>query len=261
MAARWSAGSDSPETAHPRAPSLLSFPNPCKTADMPSLPSPTQPATITIEPLEVRSTSLAEQAYGRLRMLILDRQISAGSPLQEARLADELGISRTPMREALVRLAGEGLLVRRDARSYAVRALGTKEYFDCMRAREVLECEAVALAAPRIDLDELEAFAAETKKLAGGKHAETEHWHLDDRFHLFIANASGNVVFPRLIEELRVNARLFRLHSPLHRQPENHDEHGEIIEALRVRDSEAARQAMRSHLRSLQDDVRRALLE
>jgi DNA-binding GntR family transcriptional regulator len=55
---------------------------------MPSLPSPAQPATITIEPLEVRSASLAEQAYSRLRTLILDRQISAGSPLQEGRLAD-----------------------------------------------------------------------------------------------------------------------------------------------------------------------------
>ncbi|RYF79243.1 MAG: GntR family transcriptional regulator, partial [Comamonadaceae bacterium] len=193
---------------------------------MPSLPSPAQPATITIAPLEVRSASLAEQAYERLRTLILDRLIHAGAPLQEGRLADELGISRTPMREALVRLAGEGLLVRRDARSYAVRALGTKEYFDCMRAREVIECEAIALAATRIDPAELDRLHAEIEALNVGEHDEIEHWHFDDRFHDFIAKGSGNVVFPRLVEELRVNARLFRLHSPLHRQRENHDEHG-----------------------------------
>src|ERR1700741_2328662 len=102
---------------------------------MPSLPSPAQPATITIAPLEVRSASLAEQAYERLRTLILDRQISPGRPLQEARLAEDLRISRTPMRESLVQLGGEGVLVRRDARYCAVRARGTKEYFDCMRAR------------------------------------------------------------------------------------------------------------------------------
>src|SRR6218665_2506263 len=109
---------------------------------MPSLPSPAQPATITIAPLEVRSASLAEQAYASLRTLILDRKISAGSPLQEGRPAEELRVSRTPLRE--------GLLVRRDARSYAVRALGTKEYFDCMRAREIIEGEAIVLAVDKI---------------------------------------------------------------------------------------------------------------
>ncbi|MEO5738766.1 MAG: GntR family transcriptional regulator [Variovorax sp.] len=228
---------------------------------MPSLPSPAQPATITITSLEVRSASLAEQAYERLRTLILDRKIFPGSPLQEGRLADDLGISRTPMREALVRLAGEGLLVRRDARSYAVRALGTKEYFDCMRAREVIEGEAIALAATRIDAADLDRLQAEIEALNAGEHDETEHWHFDDKFHVFIATASGNVVFPRLVEELRVNARLFRLHSPLHRQRENHDEHGDIIGALRARDPERARQAMREHLRSLQEDVKRALID
>jgi len=228
---------------------------------MPSLPSPAQPATITIAPLEVRSASLAEQAYARLRTLILDRKISAGSPLQEGRLADELRISRTPMREALVRLAGEGLLVRRDARSYAVRALGTKEYFDCMRAREIIECEAIALAVDKITEAQLDELDADLKTLDAGVHDEIEHWHFDDRFHQLISSASGNVVLPRLVEELRVNARLFRLHSPLHRQRENHEEHGEIISALRARDPDRARAAMRAHLRSLQEDVKRALVD
>ena len=228
---------------------------------MPSLPSPAQPATITIAPLEVRSASLAEQAYASLRTLILDRKISAGSPLQEGRLADDLRISRTPMREALVRLAGEGLLVRRDARSYAVRALGTKEYFDCMRAREIIECEAIVLAVDKITEAQLDELDADLKTLDAGVHDEIEHWHFDDRFHQLISSASGNVVLPRLVEELRVNARLFRLHSPLHRQRDNHEEHGEIISALRARDPERARAAMRAHLRSLQEDVKRALVD
>jgi DNA-binding GntR family transcriptional regulator len=172
-----------------------------------------------------------------------------------------LRISRTPMREALVRLAGEGLLVRRDARSYAVRALGTKEYFDCMRAREIIECEAIALAVDKITEAQLDELDADLKTLDAGVHDEIEHWHFDDRFHQLISSASGNVVLPRLVEELRVNARLFRLHSPLHRQRENHEEHGEIISALRARDPERARAAMRAHLRSLQEDVKRALVD
>lgn len=210
--------------------------------------------------LEVRSASLSEQAYIRMRELILDRKISAGSTLLEGKIADELGISRTPMREALGRLAGEGLLVRRDARSYSVRSVGTKEYFDSMRTRELLECEAIALAINRINEADLVSLAAEVDALNAGQHTETEHWHFDDRFHLFIAQASGNVVLPRLIQQLRDDSRLFRLHSPLHRQKENHHEHGEIIHALRKKDVEGAKGAMRAHLRSLQNDVQRVIM-
>jgi DNA-binding GntR family transcriptional regulator len=210
--------------------------------------------------LETRSSSLSEQAYARLRELILDRRIAGGSTLLEGKVADELGISRTPMREALGRLAGEGLLVRRDARSYSVRSVGTKEYFDTMRTRELLECEAIALAVNKIADADLVAFSAEVEALNTGEHSETEHWHFDDRFHLFLATASGNVVLPRLVQQLRDDARLFRLHSPLHREKENHHEHREIIDALRKKDVEGARGAMRAHLRSLQDDVQRAVL-
>lgn len=218
------------------------------------------PAMPPLGVLEVRSASLSEQAYSRMRELILDRQISAGSTLLEGKIADELGISRTPMREALGRLAGEGLLVRRDARSYSVRIVGTKEYFDSMRTRELLECEAIVLAITHVKEADLAELAAEVDALNAGQHTETEHWHFDDRFHLFIAEASGNVVLPRLIQQLRDDSRLFRLHSPLHRQKENHHEHGEIISALRKKDVEGARGAMRAHLRSLQNDVQRAIM-
>lgn len=210
--------------------------------------------------LEAPAASLSAQAYSRLREWILDRKISAGSTLLEARIADELGISRTPMREALGRLAGEGFLVRRDARSYSVKSVGAKEYFDIMRTRELLECEAIALAIGLIDDADLAALDAEVESLKTGGQDETLHWRFDDRFHLFIAEAGGSVVLPRLIQQLRDDSRLFRLHSPLHRQTDNHFEHGEIIRALRNKDLEGARGAMRAHLRSLQRDVQRAVM-
>jgi DNA-binding GntR family transcriptional regulator len=206
------------------------------------------------------SASLSGQAYARLREWILSRQISAGSTLLEARIADELGISRTPMREALGRLAGEGFLVRCDARSYSVRSVGTKEYFDIMRTRELLECEAIGLAVGRLPEADLAALAAGVDALQAGGADETEHWRFDDRFHHTIAQASGNQVLPRLIQQLRDDSRLFRLHSPLHRQNDNHFEHAEIIRALQKQDAEGARGAMRAHLRSLQRDVQRAVM-
>ena len=212
------------------------------------------------EPAGLRTASLAQQAYDRVRALILERKLDAGRALLEVQLADRLGISRTPTREALVRLAGEGLLVRRDARSWAVRELSTREFFDCMRARELVEGEAAALAAGRCDPTTLSALAADVRRFKKGEHAEIEHWNHDDRLHQFIAESSGNVLFPGIIARLRADARLFRLNSPLHRQRENHDEHGAIIVALRAGDAKAARTTMRAHLRSLLGDVRRAVI-
>lgn len=216
-------------------------------------------AIMAARPLHLKSASLSEQVYNLLRELILERKIPGDTVMSESRLSDELHVSRTPMREALVRLAGEGLLVRHGARSFAVRAVDTKEYFDSMSVRELLECEAIQRAVERIDQTELEAFATELTELSSGDHDENTYWHFDDRLHSFIAQASGNDVLFKTLVQLRANARLFRLHSPLHRQQENHDEHLDVINALRTRDAQAAVAAMRQHIQSLRDEVLKAL--
>ncbi|WP_407316237.1 GntR family transcriptional regulator [Pseudomonas sp. nanlin1] len=216
-------------------------------------------ALMAAKPLYLKSSSLSEQIYQLLRELILERKIPGDSEMSESRLADELQVSRTPMREALVRLAGEGLLVRRGARSYAVRAVDTKEYFDSMALRELLECEAISKAVERIDQAALETLASELDALSKGEHDESSHWHFDDRLHNFIAEASGNRVLVKMLVQLRANARLFRLHSPLHRQKENHEEHLDVIDALRRRDAQAGTAAMRQHLHNLRNEVLKAL--
>lgn len=216
-------------------------------------------AIMAAKPLYLKSSSLSEQIYSLLRELILERKIPGSSEMSESRLADELQVSRTPMREALVRLAGEGLLVRRGARSFAVRAVDTKEYFDSMALRELLECEAITKAAERIDLVQLESFATELAELSIGEHDENTYWHYDDRLHNFIAEASGNMVLVKMLVQLRANARLFRLHSPLHRQKENHDEHLDVINALRQRDAAGCVASMRQHIQNLRGEVLKAL--
>src|ERR1043165_3211847 len=95
-----------------------------------------KPAEITARALEsARPDNLALQAYRSLRALILTRRIAPGAAVVEGRLAEELRISRTPMREALVRLVGDGLLERADARSYSVRRVSPTEYFQSMPGR------------------------------------------------------------------------------------------------------------------------------
>lgn len=214
------------------------------------------PANVDAENLaEVRLNSLAEQIYQQLRPLIMDHALPGGTPLNEGRLALQLGLSRTPVRETLIRLVGEGLLVRADARSYAVRTVSPREFFDSMRVRDLLESHAIDLAIERISDDTLDALAAEIGVLETGTHREAEYWNFDDRFHLAIAEASGNATLARMIGELRVNTRLFRLCSQLHRQQENHAEHIAILRALRARDASTAKQSMGAHIRGLQDDV------
>src|SRR5437764_737312 len=110
----------------------------------------TTPALTTRLGESTRPDNLSEQAYRNLRELILVRRIAPGAPVVEGRLAEELKISRTPMREALVRLVGEGLLERADARSYSVRKVSATEYFQSMHVRETMETHAMDLAVDRI---------------------------------------------------------------------------------------------------------------
>ncbi len=92
------------------------------------------------------STNLTDRAYAVVRRLILQRELTGGEVLVEGRLAERLQMSRTPLREALLRLEGEGLLVRANARSYAVRRITASHYFQCLQVRERLESQAVSLS-------------------------------------------------------------------------------------------------------------------
>ena len=208
---------------------------------------------------DTRVVSLGERAYRRLREMILDRELEAGALLNEHRVADQLDMSRTPVREALIRLTGEGLLVRADARSFSVRTVAAREFFESMRVRETLEAQAIDLGIQRLSVASIEALEVRVHELEVGVHTEVEHREFDDLLHRTIAEASGNAVLVQMIVLMRLNARLFRVTSHLHRQQENHVEHLAILAALKSRDVVEARNAMINHIRGLQDDVIKAI--
>ncbi len=211
---------------------------------------------LTARALEkVRPDNLAGQAYRNLRALILERKIAPGAPVVEGRLAEELRISRTPMREALVRLVGEGLLERADARSYSVRKVSATEYFQSMQVREVLETHAMDLAADRIPATDIDQLMRDIRRLARETEQEAMHWHADDRLHLMFAKASGNAVLLRSIETLRVNTRLFEIAGPFGRVARDGAEHAAILAAWREGDLRGAKKALLAHLRNLQQEA------
>ncbi|WP_286786584.1 MULTISPECIES: GntR family transcriptional regulator [Pseudomonas] len=193
---------------------------------------------------------LGELAYQTLRRMILEKALRSGGPVVEGRLIEELNISRTPLREALLRLEGEGLLVRAGARSYSVRFVSAQEYFQTMKVRELLETEAIGLSIGKIDKRVIEQLVKKLKSLGKGQQ-EPAHWQIDDQVHTMYAQASGNPVLARLIEQVRTHSRLFELVSPFNRIEEDRAEHLAILEAYLSGDADAARAAVRTHLQNL----------
>jgi DNA-binding GntR family transcriptional regulator len=199
--------------------------------------------------------SLAEYAQERLIRMILDRELRAGEVVIEERLADSLSISRTPLREALARLAAEGLLVKEGTRSFTVRRVSASEFFQSMRVRELLEGEAAVLAMPHVTPDMLAAVrhTVETVDL----HSVDLHpfWEADDQFHELFSRNCGNEVMARFIRELRVTSRIFEASSPFGRAARDREEHLAVLDACAGGDPKALRRAMVRHIRNLQREV------
>lgn len=200
--------------------------------------------------------TMVDIAYEAIVSGIVTRRFAGGEILQEARIAQSLGLSRTPVREALGRLEGEGLLVR-SGRVLMVRSVTVKEYLEALYMRRLVETEAVVLACGAIPLEELQALRARVAALTDPKIVSPEaHWQIDDDIHQTIANASGNDLMAQLIADLRLKTRLFNLKKVPNRFEPGRDEHLRIIDALIVHDKDEAREAMLVHL----DNVKKGIL-
>jgi DNA-binding GntR family transcriptional regulator len=206
-------------------------------------------------PVDTAAPNLAEQAYLDLRNRIMTRRLPAGQPLIEERLARSLELSRTPLREALIRLLGEGLLVKFEGSYYAVRRITASEYFQSMKVRLLLEPEAAARAAGRIDAGAAAALKSLITSLGKRQHQVEEHWTADDRLHGLIADASGNIVLARTIQSARTPARLFELTNPFQRVAVDCEEHLAILDVAVGGDAKAAARAMQRHLRNLEREM------
>lgn len=197
---------------------------------------------------------MSARAYRALSQMIHDRVLRGGASLTEQRLAQELGLSRTPLREAMQRLEGEGLLVKGANRSYTVRRVELGEYLQSLRVRAVLEAEAAALAAGRVPAGSIAEVRAAVLALEQLKPYDTNaHWACDDRVHGLIIDNCGNDVMARILRELRTTTRLFEIHTLADRLGPDSREHLDIIDALAAEDPDAAHAAMAAHANSLFD--------
>jgi DNA-binding GntR family transcriptional regulator len=199
---------------------------------------------------------LSVVAYGALLDMILRGTIAAGEPVTERLIAARLGMSRTPVREAVRRLEGEGTLERQRSGALVVRPYSMEIFLHALAVRRLLEGEAARLAAGKIApaiIAEARARIARLRDEGLGDAARQ-----DDRdFHVAIAAASGNPVLATTIGDLRKRTAMFRLGRLPERVDQVCDEHLAIVEALAAGDGEAARAAMQAHV----DNVRAHLLQ
>ena len=155
-------------------------------------------------------TTSADYVYQELRHQIITKQLKPGQRLPEVNIAVQMGVSRTPVREALRRLASEGLVLIIPNSGARLASPTRREMEDTYAVREQLECISVAIAATRIserNLRRLEDAILEEEKAFEEKNLEL-YLEINENFHRIIAEASGNRVLADFVENIlaRTNA-------------------------------------------------------
>lgn len=202
--------------------------------------------------------TISEQTYRKLLDMILARELSDGQVLEERPLAKRLEVSRTPLRMALSRLFGEGLIGRLSNGIYVVNNGRVEDYLHLVAVRRLLEGEAAALAAGNMPADQVAELRTSIAELSKREvPSGTEHWDVDDRLHDLIAESCGNPWLGKMITDVRRRVRMCNVEKIPNRLADTCAEHFEILDALERGDSEGSRAAMQRHI----DEVRRGFIK
>ena len=213
--------------------------------------------------LRVPRAGLHEQAAARLRMLIVRGDLAPGEPLMEVELSGLLGVSRTPLREALKLLAAEGLVELRLNRSAVVAPVRCEEIAELFEAVSGIERIAAELAAVRMtarDLQRLRDLHERMERFHRGGELR-DYFDLNQQIHNFIVACAGNNALKSTHDTLmaRVERARFLALSSRPRWDELVREHVEILEALENREGERAGKLLAHHVQRTGQVVNDAL--
>ncbi|MCF8062091.1 MAG: GntR family transcriptional regulator [Deltaproteobacteria bacterium] len=196
--------------------------------------------------------SIRERVYDHLKQEIRNGRLTSGSILVESRLAEQIGVSRTPVREALHFLEKEGLLEPLPRAGYRVREIELKEFEEICEIRKVNEDLAVRWAIERISPETLSGL--ERNLAAAGDRLREKAWEafvdLDAEFHELLAEASGSRRLQELIKSLRADMLRYRIQS-LHRPFTAAlalEGHRKVFQCIREGDVKGASEEVLAHL-------------
>jgi DNA-binding GntR family transcriptional regulator len=198
------------------------------------------------------SGRLAKQAYQHLRQEILRQKLQAGTIVTEGSVAESLGMSKTPVRQALYALLQEGLLEAGPRRQMVVRNLSPVQRAELVAVREALERVAVVNACQHMnddDFDLLRTLLRRQRRFA--EAGEDDNFvDCDEELHLAIAERSGLQLVPQFLNQLRGFVRLMQMRA---RRDPGHlfqvlQEHERLVDAIEERDQDEALAALADHL-------------
>ena len=206
-------------------------------------------------PQNLKQRALYEEVAELLRQRIFSRELPPGDWIDELKLAEEYGISRTPLREALKVLATEGLVTMKVRRGAYVTEVNEKDLRDVFHLMAVLEADAageVARTATDKQILELEALHLQLEKAANDSKNHIQFFTINEAFHIRLLEIADNKWRDQMVADLRKVMKLNRAQSLLKagRIEESLAEHSAIMVALKKRDTVAAHTVMRAHINS-----------
>jgi GntR family transcriptional regulator, vanillate catabolism transcriptional regulator len=225
---------------------------------------------------DTERSSQTVKALLALRHMIIAGELAPGERISELSLVERLGVSRTPVRHALVRLEEEGFLDALPNGGFAVKAFSARDVFDAIETRGVLEGLAARLAAERgvaqTELDPLRHILAEIDILLApdqiGPDDFTDYVRLNAQFHTLLSALAGSKPLVRQIERAAAlpfaSPSGFVLAQSVMTRPQRlliiaQDHHHAIIEAIELREGERAEAVTREHARLAARNLRHAL--
>lgn len=193
--------------------------------------------------------ALYEEVAELLRQRIFRRELEPGSWIDELKIAEEYGISRTPLREALKVLAAEGLVTIKVRRGAYVTEVSDKDLTDVYHLLSLLESDAAGVVARHATPAQLRELEAIHKELEGAVKNRDRFFAINERFHMHVLEIAGNRWRDQMVADLRKVMKLNRHNSLLKagRIQESLDEHRAIMDALLARDPALATQRMQQH--------------
>ena len=211
----------------------------------------------------IERQSLQEIIAGRVRDMIIEGHLGQGEPVNESRLCLDLGVSRTPMREAIHTLAAEGLVVLRPGRSSIVRAFSPEEVRDMLDVIGELEALAGRKACENAGDEEIAEISFIHDQMIGHYKAgeRLAYYKLNQQIHSRIVAAAANGALSEMHGLLQ--SRMKRIRFVGHNAPENWQgavgEHEEMIQALKARDGEKLAEVLKRHITNTWDRVSTSL--
>lgn len=201
----------------------------------------------------MKEESLTEKVYLEIRNKILSNQLSPGSRLKEDAWAKKMEVSRVAIREALIRLLGEGMLVKGEKGGYFVKSMNQEDLKEIRELREVLELGALSLACHKInakDLIEMEKICDDFTSMVNNGYLGGA-CEADVKFHEILFNIAGNQKLKNIYLSSNIplfHFKLGRSYTQMNDYEKTDKEHREILSALKNSDFDKAKNVLKDHL-------------